>query len=188
MHVAIRLLLAAGLTVAGLLTTQLGSQANAQAQIGGARVTFLNSECPAAQLQVIDTGQIRPSVDRWRMLEIYLVIDDTRTGDGFGLVNGDVVLLELDNGLSPVYSKPITLIWTGQFIGVPTLVADTRPTAVVCENNGCWLIHDLGSRSGSESTLSGSHDGATVRRWCMSSLWVRPSRGTALYNLNCETG
>jgi len=116
------------LLAAALLVIQSGMDvADAQAQFGAARVTFWSSECHAVQLQILDTSQLRPLVDRWRMLETYMVADDSQTADGVGLVNGDVALLELDNGLSPTQPKPIALIWTGQFIGISNGEADTRP-------------------------------------------------------------
>jgi hypothetical protein len=120
------------LAATAICCLQLSQAAHAEAQFGTARVTFWSSDCPAAELQLLDTGHGQLPFGQWRTLNAYLVIDDTRADDGVNaLENADVVQLELDSGISTIQTNPIALLWTGQFIGISNGEPDTRPTPLL---------------------------------------------------------
>jgi hypothetical protein len=57
------------------------------------------------------------------------VVDNREADDGVNVLeNADIVALELDNGLSTILPKAVTLTWTGDFIGISNGQPDPRPT------------------------------------------------------------
>lgn len=57
------------------------------------------------------------------------MVDNREADDGVNVLeNADIVALELDNGLSTILPKAVTLTWTGDFIGISNGQPDPRPT------------------------------------------------------------
>jgi hypothetical protein len=121
-----------GMVAVLALVQQVGPPAYAELLYGTARVETWSSDCPAAKLQLLDTQHGALPVNQARLVEAYVVVDDLQADDGVNaLETADIVTMEVDNGLSTILPKPITLTWTGEFIGISNGEPDPRPTPLV---------------------------------------------------------